>query len=178
MIAQRQALPANEQMMRSARICVRSLALVGGYKTVALYAAIRGEVHLGGLDAALRGMNVRVCYPRVEGPGLSFHEGRFDALVPTGKFKIPEPLPDAPIVMPEQLDALVIPGLAFDPQGHRIGWGAGFYDALLRRAPHARRIGVCYHFQLVESVPHGPADEHVHVVVTEKSTTTIKEITS
>ena len=171
MSSRRQALPTNEQMMRSARICVRTIPLVGDHRVVALYAAIRGEVHLGGLDAALRGMNVRVCYPRVEGPGLTFHETAYSELVPAGRFNIPEPPATAALVMPEQLEALVIPGLAFDKNGHRLGWGAGFYDALLRRAPRARRIGVCYEFQLVDEVPHGANDEPVHVVVTDVATT-------
>ena len=178
MIARRQALANDVRRDASDAISARVFELLSGTPRVALYASIRNEVDLRRLDEDLRRSGSAIAYPRVDGPGLTFHQITLDALVPSGKFKIPEPAPDAPIVMPEELDALVIPGLAFDPQGHRIGWGAGFYDALLRRAPQARRIGVCYHFQLVESVPHGPTDEHVHVVVTERSTTTIKESTT
>ena len=177
MMAQRQTLANDARRDMSDAICARVLELLFGTPRVALYAAIRNEVDVGGLDAALRRAGSAIAYPRVDGPGLTFHEVALDALVPSGKFKIPEPRPDAPIVMPEQLDALVIPGLAFDRSGHRIGYGAGFYDALLKRAPQARRIGVCYDFQLVESVPHGPTDEQVHVVVTNLSTTLIKETT-
>jgi 5-formyltetrahydrofolate cyclo-ligase len=177
MISLRQALPAGEQAARSALVCKRALPLAAEHRVVALYAAIRGEVDLCALDASLRAANVRVCYPRVEGPGLTFHEATPGELVPTGRFKIPEPPAAAPLVMPEQLDALVIPGLAFDRTGHRLGWGAGFYDALLRRAPRARRMGVCYDFQLVAKVPHGPTDERVHVVATDVATTFVKEDT-
>jgi 5-formyltetrahydrofolate cyclo-ligase len=175
MISRRQVLPAKEQAERSARICERTFALAAAHRVVALYASIRGEVDLRALDTSLREKNVRVCYPRVEGPGLTFHETAYGELVPAGRFNIPEPPATAALVMPEQLEALVIPGLAFDENGHRLGWGAGFYDALLRRAPRARRIGVCYEFQLVDEVPHGSNDEPVHVVVTDVATTFVQK---
>ena len=177
MISRRGALPLNEQKSRSALVCERALAQLGGRGVVALYAAIRGEVQLGELDAALRRASVRICYPRVDGPRLTFHEAAPAELAPAGRFKIPEPLADAPLVLPEQLDALVIPGVAYDRRGYRLGWGAGFYDALLRRAHRARRVGVCYDFQLVDECPHGPADEPVHVVITDGATTIVKEET-
>ena len=91
MSSRRQALPAGEQAERSGRICERTFTLATAHRVVALYASIRGEVDLRALDTRLRENNVRVCYPRVEGPGLTFHETTDGELVPAGRFNIPEP---------------------------------------------------------------------------------------
>jgi len=62
----------------------------------------------------------------------------------------------------------VIPGLAFDRDGFRLGYGGGFYDRYVRRTrPEALRVGVCFSEQVVEDVPHGDADERVDRIVTQ-----------
>ena len=66
--------------------------------------------------------------------------------------------------------AFVVPGLAFDRAGGRIGWGRGHYDATLAAAPNARRIGLAFECQLVAEVPHAPHDVRLHFVVTELDT--------
>jgi 5-formyltetrahydrofolate cyclo-ligase len=58
----------------------------------------------------------------------------------------------------------VIPGLAFDRDGWRVGWGHGYYDATLAGAPDALRIGLAFETQMVESVEHDPHDAHLDVV--------------
>jgi 5-formyltetrahydrofolate cyclo-ligase len=69
---------------------------------------------------------------------------------------------------PGSIDVMVLPGLAFDRRGHRLGYGGGHYDAYgARLRPGAARIGICFHEQLVEEVPHGPADLAVDAVVTD-----------
>lgn len=70
---------------------------------------------------------------------------------------------------PSAIDLVVVPGLAFDRAGHRLGYGGGHYDRYLGRLRHdALRVGICFHAQLVDLVPHGPADRRVHVVVTDR----------
>lgn len=65
------------------------------------------------------------------------------------------------------IDAIIVPGVAFDKAGHRMGRGRGFYDRLLKNTPNAYKIGVCFDFQMVESVPVEPHDVMMDKVVEE-----------
>jgi 5-formyltetrahydrofolate cyclo-ligase len=86
-------------------------------------------------------------------------------LVP-GPFGVPEPAPSSPWVPVERLDLVLVPGLAFDRRGRRLGRGRGFFDRLLARAPTARRWGVAFDLQIVAEVPTEPHDLNVHLLVT------------
>ncbi len=100
------------------------------------------------LERAIR-EGKRVAVPKVYGSEMRFIY--LDDLSQTerGYAGIPEPVADAPVA--EDLTALVLmPGLAFDPQGHRIGYGGGFYDRFLAREPDHPTLALCYGFQMVE----------------------------
>ena len=88
-------------------------------------------------------------------------------LVP-GRFGIREPLPRMP-VSPWDVNAFVIPGLAFDKTGGRLGYGAGYYDRILKTASKASlRIGVCYDWQILETpLPQEPTDARLDWIVSE-----------
>jgi 5-formyltetrahydrofolate cyclo-ligase len=79
----------------------------------------------------------------------------------------PEPPPDAPSFDPADIDLVVVPALALDPNGARIGYGKGFYDRFLARTP-ARRIAVAFDFQLIAEVPETEGDQRVHTIVTDQ----------
>jgi 5-formyltetrahydrofolate cyclo-ligase len=168
----RLALAPADVTAGSTEICRRLLILIeaAAAERVALFGAIRNEVDLVTLADALRRGGRKTFYPRVDPPaGLSFHEVTDTAaLCPTGRYAIPEPAASAPRIDPVELDVVVVPGLAFDGRGHRLGWGAGYYDALLPRAKRARRVGVCFDFQLVEICPSVDQDQRVHVIVTDR----------
>lgn len=83
-----------------------------------------------------------------------------------GRFGVPEPPPANPTIGFEQLDLVLVPGLAFDRMGRRLGRGKGFFDRLLTRARRARRWGVAFDLQLIEAVPAAPHDANLDVVVT------------
>jgi 5-formyltetrahydrofolate cyclo-ligase len=86
----------------------------------------------------------------------------------TGAYGIAEPPPDAPMLPLAQLDVVLVPGLAFDARGHRLGYGAGFYDrALSARGVQAVLVGVCYGGQCVDDIPIAAHDVPVDIVVTE-----------
>jgi 5-formyltetrahydrofolate cyclo-ligase len=87
----------------------------------------------------------------------------FDADLVVGEFGILEPRADAPVMMPV---VWLVPGLAFDGNGNRLGRGRGFYDALLRGMP-GLKIGLAHDFQLLDTVPVEAHDARVDVVVTE-----------
>lgn len=89
----------------------------------------------------------RVAVPKVYGEEMRFIYLEDLTQVSKGYAGIPEPIADAPVA--EDKQALVLmPGLAFDPQGHRIGYGGGFYDKFLAKEPHHPTLALCYEFQV------------------------------
>lgn len=89
----------------------------------------------------------RVAVPKVYGDEMRFIYLEDLTQVSKGYAGIPEPIADAPVA--EDKQALVLmPGLAFDPQGHRIGYGGGFYDRFLAQEPHHPTLALCYEFQM------------------------------
>lgn len=89
----------------------------------------------------------RVAVPKVYGEEMRFIYLEDLTQVSKGYAGIPEPIADAPVA--EDKQALVLmPGLAFDPQGHRIGYGGGFYDRFLAQEPQHPTLALCYEFQM------------------------------
>jgi 5-formyltetrahydrofolate cyclo-ligase len=119
----------------------------------------------------LAGLGHPLALPRVQGRGrpLTFHAWRSGDELFAGPFCVMEPSPDAPVVSPR---ILLVPLLAFDRQGRRLGYGAGYYDMVLRdlraRDPAPIAIGVAFAAQEVEEVPAGPRDQALDAVVTER----------
>ncbi len=100
------------------------------------------------LEQALRD-GKKVAVPKVYGDEMKFICLDDLTQVAKGYAGIPEPIADGPVAMDET--ALVLmPGLAFDPQGRRIGYGGGFYDKFLRREPNHPTLALCYSFQMLE----------------------------
>jgi 5-formyltetrahydrofolate cyclo-ligase len=166
----RDALTDAERASASTAIVdVANRLLDGVTGTVALYAPKGSEVDPGALDAALRARGVTIVYPRiVDGQRLlSFHRAGLDELV-VARFGLREPrADDATRVALDQIAAFVVPVLAFDRDGGRIGWGHGHYDATLAAAPNALRVGLAFACQLVDHIDHEPHDIRLHHVITE-----------
>ncbi|MDP9150905.1 MAG: 5-formyltetrahydrofolate cyclo-ligase [Myxococcota bacterium] len=174
MRALRKALPGTACAERSARIVDRLLGLdaIRGARSIALFWPIeeRHEVDLRGLDAVLRERGARVAYPAVD-PETHAMTFRFvalpDTMQPQGLAFL-EPSASDPEVQPGDLDALVVPALAADPAGQRIGYGAGYYDrALPRFAPPAVTIAVVFDFQLLAEIPITEGDVATEWIVTD-----------
>lgn len=138
---------------------------------VGLYAAVHGEVDLAPLAEALLAAGVKIALPRVEGPSrMEFCAVRSLGDLLTGAYGIPAPGPDAPAISPAELEAVLVPGLAFAPDGTRLGYGGGFYDRYFKRpeADAIRRIGVCFVEQLADALPRHPHDVRMHALLTER----------
>ena len=88
-----------------------------------------------------------------------------EADISTGYFGIHEPAPTCPAIPLEKFDLILVPGVAFDWNGNRLGRGRGFYDRLLAKTS-GLKCGVGYNFQLVGRVPAEPHDEKVNFIVT------------
>jgi len=95
-----------------------------------------------------------------------------DALAPSA-FGVLEPLETALRVEPSAIDLVLVPALAVDERGHRIGYGQGFYDRFLPTATGATSVCVAFDFQLVAEVPVLPSDRDVDLVVTDKRVITV-----
>ncbi len=100
------------------------------------------------LEQALRD-GKRVAVPKVYGEEMRFIYLEDLSLVEKGYAGIPEPIGDSPVA--NDATALVLmPGLAFDRQGHRIGYGGGFYDKFLSKEPYHPTVALCYEFQILD----------------------------
>jgi 5-formyltetrahydrofolate cyclo-ligase len=135
-------------------------------KTVLTYIAFRNELSLDQLFQLLP--HIRWTVPRVEGRRLVLHTYDPDRLV-RHRFGMLEPAPDLPVVEPGSLDLVLVPGVAFDRRGGRLGFGGGFYDHFLPTT-HALRVGVTHDRCLADELPMGEHDQWMNWVVTPTQT--------
>ena len=91
----------------------------------------------------------------------------FDNLVPSEKFDILEPIETMKIAY-KNINLVLAPGIVFDKQGHRIGYGFGYYDKFLKKVPKAFKIGLAFDFQVVDKIPIEMHDVPVDMIVTEE----------
>lgn len=169
----RQKLAALDPAVRR-RDSERLMAWIGGSEgwrsgtAVLAFVAQPSEPDLGPLLAHAVAEGRTVCVPR-------WHpeSGGYEAAVLTGPdaleagpFGVPEPGRSVPSVPWERLDLILVPGLAFDPLGWRLGRGRGYFDRILTQASSARRWGVAFDFQVVDHVPRESHDVNVHILAT------------
>ena len=141
------------------------LALVPG-SIVGGYHALPEEADPALLLARLVETGCAIAFPRVAGKGqaLEFHHVPDGEVLAPGSFGIPEPLESWPRAVP---DVLLVPLLAFDAGGHRLGYGGGFYDRTLARL-RVPAIGIAYAGQEIASIPFEPHDRTLDMVLTEQ----------
>lgn len=165
MIRSRKAACAVEERERLSSLLCRQVMLHPRWQqagTVLLYHALPDEVDTSFLLEELNSSLKRILLPVVVGDDLELRE--FTGGMREGAFHIMEPV--GPVFTAyDQIDLAVIPGMAFDSAGHRLGRGKGYYDRLLPRLTHAYRLGLCFPFQLLDEVPAEPHDIAMHKVV-------------
>jgi len=132
-------------------------------KTVALYFPVRGEVDLLPL---LSDRTKRYVFPRIVSQGMVFSPASSEQEFVPGALGIPEPAAGS-VVAAREVDLFLVPGIAFDRYGHRLGYGKGFYDRLLGGNPDVVSVGVCLDEFLVEELPADPWDARVGYVATQ-----------
>jgi len=167
----RRALPTEARHARSAKIAARVTVLEPWSRatTVALYVAMRGEADPAPLAVAARENGKRVVLPRLEpGAELTWHLAEEGASLEESGMGFEQPATDAPAVHADAIDLVIVPAMAADDRGHRIGWGGGYYDRALPRMTHATRVAIVYDFQMLAEVPNTPNDVPVHYVVTDR----------
>jgi 5-formyltetrahydrofolate cyclo-ligase len=168
---QRDALPVDVREERAERVVGRFLDLpeVRRARTVMLFWSFGSEVPTGSLIERLHAREVVVALPRIEGNALvpvPYAPG--DPTTATS-FGAEEPSADARLD-PSTIDVVGVPGVAFDREGRRIGYGGGYYDRFLRGLP-AFTVGLVFGLQVVdEELPAGRFDLPVDAIVTEDET--------
>ena len=166
-------LSPGEMARASAAIARRlwELPEVGAARTLLLYASTPDEVDTDPIAAEATRRGIRISYPRclVEPGEMALHSvtstGQLQA---GGRYGLREPQLDCEPVAPDEVDVALVPGLAWDRTGMRLGRGAGFYDRLLARPEwKALTCGIFFAAQELEDIPADPWDRPLAAVVTE-----------
>ncbi len=139
-------------------------------KSIALYSPISGEVKTKSIFETSLGAEKEVYFPRVSGPSLEFYKIQTLQQLKPGSFGVLEPIEGLYKADPREIDLFIMPGLAFDRSGNRLGYGKGYYDRALIGVPEMKKVGICYSFQILDSVPTDEHDQKVGTVVTEEGT--------
>jgi len=136
---------------------------------VGLYAPVHKEVDTSKVLTALLASSRAALYPCVNGDVLEFRRVVSPDRMRTGPFGILEPDSSCEIIDPDRADLIVVPGIAFDVTGKRIGYGRGYYDRALHHLEGSGKlVGFCYECQLVEAIAGEPHDVTMDLLITEK----------
>ncbi len=167
--AKRRAIDPQWAKTASERIAenLLSMAVFQSAGTVALYMAIGGEVNLDALFQKCWDLGKRTCIPvfNAEAKIYEMAEVTAETKYSTGHFGIREPISSTPYPT-NQIDLMIVPGVAFDRKGNRLGRGGGYYDRLLEGFSGAS-VAVAFDFQILPKIPADPHDKPVDFLVTE-----------
>ncbi|NJL51678.1 MAG: 5-formyltetrahydrofolate cyclo-ligase [Hydrococcus sp. SU_1_0] len=168
---QRQSLSPAEWQAKSNQICdrLKSLLLFQEAQTVFAYFSFRQEPDLSSLFS----LGKTWAFPRCIGKSLVWHSWQPGTELNTGKYGISEPLDTAPTIEPATTDLILVPTVACDVQGYRLGYGGGFYDRLLSRdrtlnhTLNIPTIGIVFDFAYGIQLPTDPWDMKLSFSCTE-----------
>lgn len=158
MLEKRNELEANQKKILDRTICEKIEFLVhqDNIKVVHTFIPMAKEVNLCPLIDKLLHMGITVVSPK------SLPQRKMENLILHSLSKLEEGIygtkhPANSQIYTGKYDLIIVPGLAFDNNGNRLGYGAGYYDTFLNSHPDAFKLGVCYPFQVIDDVP---AEEH------------------
>ncbi len=166
MLEKRNGLDAQEIAKRSKRIqeFLLNSKEFRSAKVVGAYYAFGSEVKTDLIIEQAKALGKKVALPSVEGESLAFYELSSGKYLVKARFGMMEPLPYGPA---DKIDLLVVPGIAFDQNGYRLGYGKGYYDKFLAKKK-LFSIGLGYSFQLLKSLPSGEYDKRLDAIATEE----------
>lgn len=171
-LRQRRALSAAEKAGLDAAVLRQLLTLLptlSADRPLFCYVGAGFEVATRTFLSACFNAGIPVCVPLCTGSGIM--EARLlhsmQELVP-GAYDLPEPPPSSRLIPPDALGTVIVPGLAFDAQGYRLGRGGGFYDRYLTQLPDATPVyGLCYR-SFIRILPRDMHDRPVGSIITEE----------
>ncbi|MDO5446753.1 MAG: 5-formyltetrahydrofolate cyclo-ligase [Prevotellaceae bacterium] len=133
-------------------------------KVIAAYYSLPDEVCTHQLVDKLSRQGKTVLLPAIVDGDLELHQYQSATAMVIGEYNILEPDGSAFTAL-DKIDLILVPGMAFDSKGNRLGRGKGYYDRLLPKMPEAIKIGVCFPFQLLPSIPTEPHDVRMTKVI-------------
>ncbi len=157
-----------EQLKEQSEMIMKQLEAYPPFRkaqTVMLYAALPDEVQTAPFIEAWRHTK-KIVLPTVKGDDIVPVELTDDCGMKEGGFHIMEP---ENVPYKGTFDLIVVPGMAFDKEGHRLGRGKGYYDRFLAKYPDVATVGVCFGFQFLGSIPTEPHDRNMDRVLTGQS---------
>lgn len=168
-LKQRQALSEKEWQEKSQQLCEKltQISLFQSAETILSYFSIHQEPDLNYLLSLHKNWG----FSRCVGKTLVWHCWQPGATLQTGNYGILEPLVDAPLITPETVDLMLIPALACDRQGYRLGYGGGYYDRLFAEPAWSKipKIGIIFEFAQAEKLPIDDWDIPLSGFCTEKA---------
>ena len=164
--AKKRAMSAEEIERASARLAEKffQTELYRQAKAIYGYLSYNQEVRTEPILRRAQADGKRVAVPKVYGEEMRFLWLDDLKQVAPGAYGIPEPIADEPVAM-DKTALVLMPGLAFDPEGHRLGYGGGFYDRYLADQPNHPLVALCYNFQLLDHLETEAHDIPVDLVV-------------
>jgi 5-formyltetrahydrofolate cyclo-ligase len=169
----RRVMPQASCDARSRAICERLVALpqFARASVIAGYAAFRKEADPADALRQAEAAGKQIALVRIADDGaLALHAHRAGDVLAENGYGILEPPASAPRVPTEAVELIIVPALAVDARGHRIGYGHGYYDRLLPRLERAYKVAIAYDFQLMAEAPDTPGDVPVDCVITDQRT--------
>ena len=175
LLEKRNSLPKEEIIEKSIKIqdSLFNLEQYKKSKTIMFFVSFNSEINTHDMiKLALKNKTVVI-------PKVAHHEIEpsviidFDNLI-AGKFGVLEPIETMKIAY-KNIDLVLVPGIAFDIGGHRIGYGFGFYDKFLKKVPKAIKIGLAFDFQIVDKILAEQHDVPVDFIVTEEGVVECKK---
>lgn len=172
LLTQRKALSQEEWQVKSQQLCERliRLPLLQAAQTILVYRSFRCEPDLNTLWEKV-GHSKKWGLPRCQGSNLTWHEWSIHENLPfvRNRFNIEEPGADWPKLSVTDIDLILVPTVACDRQGYRLGYGGGFYDHLLQQ-PEWRSIptiGVVFDDFILDCLPSDPWDQPLDAIASE-----------
>lgn len=168
-LKERQSLSQPQWQEQSKHICDRLISspLFAEAKTILAYFSFRQEPDLTSLF--LFTLNKRYAFPRCVDKSLIWHLWQPGEKLQIGKYGIKEPAIEAPIVKSQSVDLILVPSVACDKQGYRLGYGGGFYDRLLSSSElfNIPTVGIVFDFAYLAQLPTDPWDIELDHICTE-----------
>lgn len=153
------AMTPEDRERRSLQLCDMVLQSQAYHDAKSVYGYLPFNQEVNTLPLLLQALSdgKTVALPKCRGRDMRFVALTDFSAVTPGAIGAPEPIADEPIAADETA-LVILPGLAFDPSGHRLGYGGGYYDRFLAEEPHHPTIALCFDFQMLPQLETEPHD--------------------